>query len=106
MTELKFCHIWLTCADEKEASAIAAVLLAKKLIACAKHLPVGSDFLWKGSVDHNDEVLLVMESRLDLFELAEAEVAKIHSYETFVMSATPIEKLSQKATNWLGQSLN
>ena len=66
-----YCHLWLTCADEKEATVVAAVLLEKKLIACAKHLPVGSDFLWKGSVDHNDE--------------------------TFVMSATPIERLSQKA---------
>ncbi len=32
----------------------------------------------------------------------EAEVAKIHSYETFVLTATPITKISKKAENWLG----
>ena len=102
---LNNCVFLLTCATKAEADTIASVLLRQKLIACAKQLPVGSDFLWKNEVDHNDEVLIMMDSRVDLFEAAEAEIKKHHSYETFVLQALPILKTSDDAQNWLNESL-
>ena len=42
-----------------------------------------------------------MESREDLFDEVEREVAKLHSYDTFVLEAVPISKISQKAEDWL-----
>ncbi len=95
----------MTCSSTSEALEISKVLLEKQLVACVKKLPVGSDFLWKGSIDHNDEILLVMESREDLFDQIEAEVTKLHSYETFVLTATPITKISKKSDKWLIESL-
>ena len=100
-----FCQLWLTCANKEEADKIANTLLVKYLIACAKQIPVGSDFRWKNNVEHSDEVLLLMESRLDLFEKIEAEIAKIHSYETFVLEAVPVVKVSKKAQNWLKEEI-
>lgn len=100
-----FCQVWLTCAVEKEADAIIATLLQIHLVACAKKIPVRADFIWEGSVEHNDEILVIMESREDLFEQIEAEVAKIHSYETFVLQAIPMTKISKKAQDWLTDSL-
>ncbi len=70
-----------------------------------KQLPVRSDFLWNGTIDQNNEILLIMESREDLFDQIEVEVAKIHSYETFVLTATLMSKVSQKAQKWLTDSL-
>ncbi len=67
---------------------------------------MGSDFLWKGSVDHNEEILLVMDSREDLFDQIEAEIAKLHSYETFVLQAVPVAKVSKSATKWLNEVLD
>jgi periplasmic divalent cation tolerance protein len=101
----KYCQVWLTCTDKEEASKVAEVLLQKKLVACVKQILVGSDFLWKGDVDHNDEILLLMESRDDLFEKIELEVEKLHSYETFVLTATPMTLISKKAEKWLSKSL-
>lgn len=100
------CQLWLTCSNKAEANKIASALLQKRLIACAKHMPVGADFLWKDKVDHNDEILLVMDSRIDLFEKIEAEVATIHSYETFVLQAIPVTKISKDAEQWLEGELN
>ncbi len=100
-----FCQVFLTCADNNEADSIIATLLRIRLIACGKKLSVDSKFLWKGNVDHNDEVLLIMESREDLFERIEAEVEKLHSYETFVLQAIPMSKLSKEAAKWLDESL-
>lgn len=46
-----------------------------------------------------------METREDLFDQIEAEVAKIHSYETFVLTAVPMIRVSQKTQKWLDNSL-
>jgi periplasmic divalent cation tolerance protein len=96
-----FCQIWLTCANKEEADKIANTLLIKQLVACAKQIPVSSDFHWQSNLEHSDEILLLMEGKLDLFEKIEEEVAKIHSYDTFVLEAVPIVKVSKKAQNWL-----
>jgi periplasmic divalent cation tolerance protein len=95
------CQLWLTCADKKEADNIANTLLVKHLVACAKQVPITADYRWQGKIEHASEVMLVMESRLDLFDAVEAEVAKVHSYETFVLEAVPVLKVSKKANQWL-----
>jgi len=105
MPKSDFCQLWLTCANEKEASKIANTLLVKHLVACAKQLPLTADYHWQSKIEHSDEILLIMESREDLFDQTEAEVAKFHSYDTFVLEATPISKISKKAENWLKSEL-
>lgn len=102
----EFCQLWLSCVNEGEASIIARSLLDKKLIACAKQVAVNSTFRWQGKIESSDEILLIMESRVDLFENVEAEVKKLHSYDTFVLEAVPIEKISAKAQDWLKETLH
>lgn len=96
-----FCQLCLTCKDKSEADKIADALLVKHLIACARQMPVSSTYRWKGKIETSNEVMLLMESRSDLFEEIEKEVAKIHSYDTFVLESFRIEKLSGEAKGWL-----
>lgn len=100
-----FCQLWLTCEDKAEADKIAKVLLDKHLVACAKQIPITSDFLWEGKIEHGKEILLVMDSREDLFSDVEKEVTKHHSYDTFVLQAIPVSNVSKKAQQWLSESL-
>ncbi len=100
-----FCQLWLTCKDRAEADLISQSLLDLKLVACAKQVSVDSHFLWKGEKANNHETLLVMDSREDLFEKVEREVAKLHSYDTFVLQSIPVTKLSKDAQTWLEQEL-
>jgi periplasmic divalent cation tolerance protein len=100
-----FCQMWLTCGTKKEADKIAQTLLNKRLITCARQVQAASDYWWKGKVDHSNEILLQMESRLDLFDQVEDEVKKIHSYETFVLETTPISKASKEAMTWFNSEL-
>ncbi len=105
MAKREFCYLYLTCENSVEAAEIAEALLDKHLIVCAKQVPVEADYWWEGSIEHNHEMLLIMESRLDLFEQIEKAVAKIHSYDTFVLEAVPIAKVSQKAKQWMEKEL-
>ena len=101
-----FCQLWLTCANKKEADKIGSTLLQKKLIACYGQLSsYAGEFWWHGKVEQADEVFLGMLSKLDLFDKIEAEVTKLHSYETFVLEAVPVSRISKSDQEWLNREL-
>lgn len=101
-----FCQLWLTCANKKEADKIGRILLEKKMIACYGILsPFSGEFRWREKIEKADEALLELLTRMDLFDEIETEVAKLHSYNTFVLIATPVIKISKKAERWLKKEL-
>lgn len=100
-----FCQLWLTCADKKEAAKIANTLLAKHLVACVRQMSVTSGYLWHQKIEHGTEILLVMTTRQDFLEKVEAEIAKLHSYNTFALEAIPIKLVSEKTKSWLDKEL-
>lgn len=100
-----FCQLWLACSNKKEGTEITRSLLVKRLVACVKQIPLTADYLWQGKIKHSDEVLLIMESREDLFDEVEEEVTKLHSYDAFVLQAVQISKVSKKAISWLKKEL-
>ena len=102
---VRFCQLWLTAGSKEEADKIANTLLVKHLVACVRQIPLSSDYWWKGKIDRSDEILLQMESREDLFKQVEEEVAKLHSYKTFVLEATPVVAISKNASKWLKSEL-
>ncbi len=95
----------LTCANNKEAGNIAKSLLKNKLIVCAKRTPVSSSFFWENSIDSEEEVLLIMETKYENFEKVEKEVKKLHSYDTFVLVALPVTKMSKGVKKWMKEGL-
>ncbi len=101
MTKNQYCQFWLTCADSEEAAKISHALLEKRLVACVKGVLVSSSYHWRGDIEQSEEVLLVMESILDRFDDVEKLVSTMHSYDTFVLQAVPILKLSKEAQKWL-----
>lgn len=103
MTE--FVELFLTCADREEAEKIADVLLEQHLVACVKFEPVHSKFWWQSKLEEADEVKISMLSVAENFDRIEAEVAKLHSYETFVLEMLPVSRVSKDAGRWLADQL-
>ncbi len=101
---MKFCYMYLTC-DAKEADKLIDVLLQKRLIVCAKKIPVNATYWWEGEVEKAAEVMLMMESAEEIFDAVEAELKEIHSYDTFVLTAVPMVKVSKDAEKWLRKNL-
>ena len=98
--------IFLTCADEIEADKIADSLLDKRLIACAKKLPINSKFWWKGEKDNTNEVLVLLETVEEKFSEIEQEVKVLHSYETPMLFSIQVGNTTAEVTSWLEESLN
>lgn len=97
--------LFLTCANLSEANTIASTLLHKRLVACVKTVPISSQFLWHGSIDSANEILLIMDSEKNKFDTIEKEIKKLHSYETFVLTATEITNASSGVEAWIKKSI-
>jgi periplasmic divalent cation tolerance protein len=104
--ETTYILILVTTATKQEAETIAQNLLEAKLIACANILgPVSSHFYWQGKIDHAEECLMLMKSRLNLFDAVAARVKELHSYEVPEILALPIVRGSEAYLDWLGCTL-
>lgn len=102
---MKIILLTLTCSTRDEALIIANSLLAKKLVACIKMIPVTSHYIWRNTLEKSEEVLLIMESIETYFHTIEEEVRKLHSYQTFVLLAEPITQCSQGVEAWMKETL-
>lgn len=100
-----FVELVLTCASWQEAQAITDALLEKKLVACVEQMEIRSKNWWEGAIEDTAEVKLSMLTIADNFDKIETEVAKLHSYETFVLKQLPVTRLNQGAAKWLTDSL-
>jgi periplasmic divalent cation tolerance protein len=96
-----FAEFVVTCSSWQEAQAITDVLLEKHLVACVEMVDVKSKYRRQGRLEEAREIKLVMESRADNFEQIEAEVRKLHGYETFALQQLPLSRLSGAAAEWL-----
>jgi len=102
---VSYCQLQLTCSGKKEADLVANTLLVKHLVACVRKIPVSSAYRWQGKIEASNEVLLMMEAKLESFKEIEAEIAKLHSYKAFVLIAMPIDALNTRALKWLESEL-
>jgi|SRR5579862_821630 len=103
---MKLITLFLTCASRQEAKKIADALLDKKLAACIRATGVKSGFWWQGQRERADEVLLIIESTEDKFDDIETVVRKLHSYETFVLTAFLVVRSSAGVDKWMKEALS
>jgi len=97
--------LYLTCASPKEADDITKALLADKLVACVRQAAVDSSFWWEGKIDHDHEVLLMMESIEDKFDAIEAKISELHSYDQFVLTSVKVDRTTAGVEEWLGEAI-
>ena len=103
--EIQYVIVLVTVPDKKTGDLIANHLLEKKLIACVNFItPVVSLFSWQGNVDREDEVLLVLKSRADLFqEQLVPAIESLHPYDVPEILALPVAMGSEKYLNWIDE---
>jgi periplasmic divalent cation tolerance protein len=98
----------ITTAFESRADAekMAAVLLGKRLVACAQISgPVSSSYWWQGKIASSEEYLLVMKSDESRYDELEQCIRELHPYETPEIIATVITHLSEDYRQWLEKEL-
>lgn len=99
----KFTVVLVTVPSEEAGERIAKALLEQELIACANLIaPVQSFYTWQGEMHSDNELLMVLKTRADLFQdkLVPA-IQMLHPYEVPEIIAIPIEMGAQSYLNWM-----
>lgn len=99
---MSYLIIFVTTSNREEATKIVRTLLEEKLIACGNIIdPVSSFFWWKGKIEEEKEVLIIMKSHERVFKKLLKRVPELHSYEIPEILALPIVDGSSSYLDWL-----
>ena len=95
-----------TTPDRDTAELIANTLVADRLAACVNILPdVTSVYRWEDSVEHSDELLLVIKTSRSVWPVLEAQIQALHPYELPEIVSVPIRTGEAEYLQWLENSI-
>ena len=95
-----------TVPDEDTAEDIAGTLVSEKLAACVNIVPgITSVYRWKGAVERDRELLLLIKSEQGTYPALEARVRALHPYELPEVIAVPIGNGLPEYLDWITNSL-
>lgn len=97
-----FIVVLITVPGEEEAAAMAQALVDDRLAACVNIVRnVRSIYRWQGSVEDENEALMLVKTRRDLFERLRERVKELHSYSVPEIIALPIGEGSGDYLAWI-----
>ncbi len=97
--------VLITAPSADVGEEIARHLVENKLAACVNQAgAVQSLYQWQGSVHQDEETLLIVKSRMDLFEQLASLVQSLHPYEVPEIIALPIIAGLSEYMNWIVES--
>jgi periplasmic divalent cation tolerance protein len=95
------CMVLTTTASREEARALAGKLVQNRLAACVQMLPTESVYAWKGAVQQDNEILLLIKTRRELYAPLEAFIKEVHSYEVPEIVQLSAEAVSDSYLRWI-----
>lgn len=103
---MSYLIVFVTASNREEAVKIVRTLLEERLIACGNIVDsVSSLFWWKGEIEEEKEVLVIMKSHERLFKKLSKRVTELHSYDVPEILALPIVDGSSSYLEWLKNCL-
>jgi periplasmic divalent cation tolerance protein len=98
---MSFLLVYVTTKNDKEAKTIANHLLSKHLIACANMFPIRSLYWWKGEIESDDEVAMIMKTQEMHKQSIISEVKALHSYDVPCIEFFKIEDGNPDYLEWI-----
>lgn len=95
-----------TCGNDADARMLADALVGERLAACVNAVTgVSSTYRWKGKIEHDAEVLLLIKTTEDRYEAVERAIKARAGYELPEIVAVPIQAGSAEYLAWIGATL-
>ena len=104
--DFKHIVVMITVPSKEVGEQIANALLEQNLAACVNIIsPIRSLYMWEGKICDDEELLLIVKSRAELFEdqLVPA-VQAAHPYDVPEIIALPILMGSKSYLDWIDGS--
>ncbi len=102
-----FILVFVTTSNREEAENIAMKLINSGSAPCINIIaPVYSVYQWKDQLVKDEEALMIIKSRRDLFSAVREVVEKNHSYDVPEVISIPIDDVSDKYGSFLAGFLD
>jgi periplasmic divalent cation tolerance protein len=96
--------VFITAPTEEEAGNIADKIVKEKLAGCVNIIKnIRSIYMWKGNIEDDAEVLMVVKTRRELFKRLKDRIIEIHSYDVPEVIALPVQEGSGSYLKWLNE---
>ncbi|MGE0491210.1 MAG: divalent-cation tolerance protein CutA [Vulcanimicrobiota bacterium] len=103
MSDYRVCLI--TFPELEKAREFARALVERRLVACVNIVPrIESFYWWKGEIQQDGEVLLVLKTVVDRLEEFVATAQELHPYEVPEVLCLEVERGNQSYLDWLTDS--
>jgi periplasmic divalent cation tolerance protein len=100
MTE--YIQVFTTTDTKENARQIAKKVVEKNLAACAQIIgPISSIFWWKNNINEEEEWLIIIKSKKNLYDDLEHAIMKVHKYEIPEILAVPVLAGAKSYLEWL-----
>lgn len=101
---MAYCIINCTTKNKEEAIYIAKSLVERKLIACCNIVPsITSVYEWGNELCCDEECLMVMKTKTELFNKVEIAIKELHTYDTPEIICIPINNGSREYLSWVNE---
>lgn len=99
--------VFCTCPNMGTAEAIAKRLVGESLAACVNIVPgLKSMYLWKGAVETDDELLLIIKTSDSRYPALEAAILDAHPYELPEIVCVPIVAGLSGYLSWIQDTVS
>ncbi|XP_062979634.1 protein CutA isoform X2 [Elgaria multicarinata webbii] len=97
---------FVTCPNQTVAREIARAVVEKRLAACVNIVPqITSIYEWKGKVEEDSEVLLMIKTRSSRVSALADFVRSVHPYEVAEVIAVPIQEGNPPYLKWVAENV-
>ncbi len=94
--------VLITVPKEDEAVKIARAIVENRTAACVNVVKdIRSVYRWEGNIEDDNEALLIVKTRKDLFESLMKSVKDLHSYSVPEIIALPIVEGFEDYLKWV-----
>jgi periplasmic divalent cation tolerance protein len=101
-----YIQVSTTTENEEDARKIARELIEKRLAACVQRIgPIKSTYWWEDKVNEEEEWLLIIKTRDEMFVEVEEAIKGGHPYEVPEIIASPIIKGNKDYLDWMEEEI-
>jgi len=94
--------VMTTFSDPEIGRRLTEGLLGKQLAACVQTMDIRSTYRWKGAVQNETEVLMLIKTKSSLYSEVEAFIRATHDYEVPEIIQLPITAGLPEYLKWMG----
>ena len=99
---MEFIQVSTTTDKREDAERISKAIVENRLAACVQISgPVKSIYWWKDNIEENEEWLIAIKTRKDLYPRLEQAIRNFHPYEVPEIIAVPVNAGSKEYLDWI-----